>query len=536
MLRRALLATLFSTMSLVPIVALASVQISEVQFNPVGTDTGTEYIILRNTGSASVSLKDWQLYLDEAGYFIFGDVALAGGVKLIVRLRATGVDTNSEVFHSTATSNMGNTSGSVALFNAADRSASTIVDFAEWGRSPKTWESAADTVGLWTKGSFIDVASATEGQALLRNGTGSGMNAWSIGNATSAVTPPAGTDGTSGDTNTTTSNESSTSAASEASATSGSSSTSAASDTTSYRAKISADTTASIGGVATFAGTLLSPKGEVVTLNSSQYVWNFGDGTTGNGSRVEHIYQYPGTYTISLTVPYDKQALSDYLRITVSAANARITEVLPGVQGWVEVSNFSNTTLNISRWILSVGNMSFMFPAGTIIAPSSAVVFPASSTKLVIPAASPTVQLQLANGASADQFSSIALIPTGSSAARSGDAIVFGVPTPGTHSPVGTSMTASASAATKSASVVTKVTNVASAAARTVETTIERLGTTSVPSSINSEARSEVQTANALFGIKKEYVWLVASVLGGLLLGTLLYRVRTRKLRVGAQA
>jgi PKD repeat protein len=32
------------------------------------------------------------------------------------------------------------------------------------------------------------------------------------------------------------------------------------------------------------------------------YMWNFGDGNTGEGVKVTHVYSKPGTYTVSLTV------------------------------------------------------------------------------------------------------------------------------------------------------------------------------------------------------------------------------------------
>ncbi|KHE93000.1 MAG: hypothetical protein SCABRO_01236, partial [Candidatus Scalindua brodae] len=32
------------------------------------------------------------------------------------------------------------------------------------------------------------------------------------------------------------------------------------------------------------------------------YLWNFGDGNTGKGKKVTHIYSKPGTYIVSLTV------------------------------------------------------------------------------------------------------------------------------------------------------------------------------------------------------------------------------------------
>jgi PKD repeat protein len=35
------------------------------------------------------------------------------------------------------------------------------------------------------------------------------------------------------------------------------------------------------------------------------YGWDFGDGTTADGERVEHIYQEPGYYPVTLTVIND---------------------------------------------------------------------------------------------------------------------------------------------------------------------------------------------------------------------------------------
>lgn len=48
------------------------------------------------------------------------------------------------------------------------------------------------------------------------------------------------------------------------------------------------------------------------------YRWAFGDGTTGEGARVEHTYTEPGTYTAKLTVQMNGELKTDEVTVTVT--------------------------------------------------------------------------------------------------------------------------------------------------------------------------------------------------------------------------
>ena len=61
------------------------------------------------------------------------------------------------------------------------------------------------------------------------------------------------------------------------------------------------------------------------TINN--YLWDFGDGTTGNGMRPSHVFQAPGTFTVKLTVVDDKKASSTTVSVAVEI---RKSEDLPG--------------------------------------------------------------------------------------------------------------------------------------------------------------------------------------------------------------
>ena len=62
-----------------------------------------------------------------------------------------------------------------------------------------------------------------------------------------------------------------------------------------------ADFTGYVGKPLTFSGT--GAGGD--TRNIVSWEWDFGDGTTATGQTVQHTYNQPGTYTVTLTVTND---------------------------------------------------------------------------------------------------------------------------------------------------------------------------------------------------------------------------------------
>jgi hypothetical protein len=77
-------------------------------------------------------------------------------------------------------------------------------------------------------------------------------------------------------------------------------------------------------------------QGESVTLDASgstdnigivSYEWDFGDGTTGIGKTVNHIYEKPGTYKVTLTV---KDAAGNYATDSII-----ITVQSTGIPLWI---------------------------------------------------------------------------------------------------------------------------------------------------------------------------------------------------------
>lgn len=355
---------------LAPHFIFAAVSINEVLFDPVGTDTGLEKIELYNSDATSVDVSGWELYPDGIGYFVFPSAfSLPAKSFLTIHLRSSGADNPSNLYHPAPTTNMGNSSGSLALFKPGGRSKDTIVDFMRYHKpgssERKTWESAAGEAGLWTSGAFIDIFSPAEGNSLGLAGDGirGSVSAWriyavpSIGgsNGEAGVSPPPAPPATS------------TPPAPSAGA--------GEPPRPSLGADAGSDATVVAGSVVQFQGLAFGLDGE--PLSTARFLWNFGDGALGQGRAVTHTYYFPGTYRANLSVSSGEYAGSDWKSITVLAPAIIVSEVKPGSNGFVELFNAAEAAVDLAGMSLAdeKGKV-FYIPSATTVGAASAIVFP----------------------------------------------------------------------------------------------------------------------------------------------------------------
>lgn len=101
------------------------------------------------------------------------------------------------------------------------------------------------------------------------------------------------------------------------------------------------------------------------------YNWNFGDGTTGRGPVIHHIYDHPGSYVVSLNYTSKGYDYSDILTVLVLDPKLSISSVRKGADGFVEINNNSEVTVDVSGWQLRNSLDRFIFPQGSYIAPQS---------------------------------------------------------------------------------------------------------------------------------------------------------------------
>jgi PKD repeat protein len=90
------------------------------------------------------------------------------------------------------------------------------------------------------------------------------------------------------------------------------------------------------------------------------YVWGFGDGTTGSGVSVAHVYETPGRYKVTLTVT-DNGGLTDTatfeVDITPISPNQPPMAVIDGTNGelWDEEQIFDGTSTSVSAAGTGIG-------------------------------------------------------------------------------------------------------------------------------------------------------------------------------------
>ncbi len=388
--------------------ANSDVSISEVLFDPDGTDTSFEYIVVKNFGSSDISLTGWDLYPDGIGYFTFPSFSLSAGHEAKIHLHATGTADGENLYHSSASGNMSNSSGSVALFSGTAHSKDTIVSFLRYHKpgstERKTWETTAASAGIWTLNSFVDISAGAEGKILTltdfnnRFLTGS----WSLNSTSTPAEPPSAPPASPAP-----SPDPSPASSPELSVIVSGSIPDPGTDGK-IKAYAGQDRTVFAGADVDFEGSSESLVGE--PLKNARFLWNFGDGMTSVGQKTSHSFLYPGVYTVSLNISLAEFSATDRVKITAIPNALTISEIKTGESGWLEVKNASAKTLDISNFMIEAGtDRHFIFPANTFISPNAFLVLSRTVLGFIFPD-SGELKLKYPNG-SVVASSSYPLLP-----------------------------------------------------------------------------------------------------------------------------
>lgn len=125
--------------------------------------------------------------------------------------------------------------------------------------------------------------------------------------------------------------------------------------------------------------------------------WNFGDDETSIEKTTTHSYPDPGKYNVVLNVSDGQFESYDFITIRVAepqfSKEVTINEFIPNPKGsdaeheWIELKNQSGETIDLGGWWLDDadgGSSAFTIPNSTTIAPKEFLVFRRTQTKIAL--------------------------------------------------------------------------------------------------------------------------------------------------------
>ena len=138
--------------------------------------------------------------------------------------------------------------------------------------------------------------------------------------------------------------------------------------------------------------------------------WNFGDGTSAQGSGAWHTYEHIGRYVLSVRAPSVGAQVVARNVVEVVEPKVSIANAEAGLSGFVELSNPSSNDLDISGYGLASGRRNFRIPEGTFVLGNGSAFITNRISGLDL--ADSIVVLNAQDGTRLASFSLVAPVPT----------------------------------------------------------------------------------------------------------------------------
>ncbi len=132
-------------------------------------------------------------------------------------------------------------------------------------------------------------------------------------------------------------------------------------------------TSQSVGYVNQEISFLVTPSGiGDVLVDSLQYDWNFGDGSTAHTKESKHSFRYPGKYVVTVYGGFKRQEQVARHEITILPVSLSLST---NKAGDVQVNNDSPYEIDVSGYQVK-GKRTFVFPKYSVILPKQTVTLP----------------------------------------------------------------------------------------------------------------------------------------------------------------
>ncbi len=333
-----------------PISVFGAVTITEIMYDPEGSDTDHEWVEVYNDG-ASEDLSGWKFFEGGSNHgltLVAGSAVVSQGWYAIIAVNAPVFladypSFSGTVFDSVFSGGLNNTNGETLTMRN-----SSLVDVDTVSYSPSSGANG-DGNSLQKVGSSWTAASPTPGAGVSGGGQNTQTNSNTNTNTTTTATTTQITTLVSG----------------------------GYPVDPQIRTSAGDDRTVTVGAASVFEAKAFGIKGEPLT--SARFLWSFGNGARGEGKSVLYAFPYPGKYVVVLDASSGEYSATD--RITVTAVPAKVS--ITGVTSeFVEISNRSSLELDLGLWMLSSQGVTFIFPRNTILLPNEKIMVSNNATGL----------------------------------------------------------------------------------------------------------------------------------------------------------
>ncbi len=363
-----------------PGIAYGQVVITEIMYNlEAGSDTGREWVEIQNTSSGDIDFSLWRFAEGETNHkvvMVQGNAQLPpGGYAILVEkfesFKADWPQFSGTVFDS-----------SFSLSNTGELLAVRDADLKD-----------VDSVLYST-----DAGGAGDGRSLQKVGGTWVAGMPTPGAANAASSAPSPVSSPTPVTPSPVSGSSPTSPPSSSGGTTGSPAPSAPLPLRkSIRAVIDTSTTAVVGGRVDFRGFAYGFENK--SLENVRFLWNFGDGGTGEGQHVLHTYSFPGKYAVVVSVASGEFSATAQVMIEEMQADVALSRIFQNGETAYIVLNNLKENIDLSGWRIIADDTVFMLPERSFVVPQGKALFPAKTTGL--PAAAASFSLVYPNGVTA---------------------------------------------------------------------------------------------------------------------------------------
>lgn len=136
------------------------------------------------------------------------------------------------------------------------------------------------------------------------------------------------------------------------------------------------------------------------SIEGLSYTWSFGDGGTKVGKTVNYHYLYPGNYTVIVKAENESYIEKAKIKVRVTDPDMEIISIGNDIRGaYIDIKNKTGSEVDLSNWIIDINSSFYVIPENTFLLngltrlSGRALNFSTNTTESIYKSSSSTVRL-----------------------------------------------------------------------------------------------------------------------------------------------